>query len=51
MHLNWLTLGGDKKVTENLTLGLFYKAEAVRVGTTSEWDTNHYLGTKVMLSY
>jgi hypothetical protein len=51
MNLNWAKLGADKKITEHLLLGIFYMHEASRVGTTSEWDTNHYLGTKAVLSF
>jgi len=51
IHLNWATLGVDKKITKNLLVGLFYLNEAVRVGTKDEWDTNHILGTKVALSF
>jgi hypothetical protein len=51
VHLNWATIGVDKKITKNLLVGLFYRNEAIRVGTKSEWDTNHVLGTKVVLSY
>ncbi|MBU1134129.1 MAG: DUF2490 domain-containing protein [Candidatus Omnitrophica bacterium] len=51
INLNWITVGVDKKITKNLTLGLFYLNETVRVGTRSEWDTNHVIGTKVMMSF
>jgi len=50
MHLNWATIGADKKMTENLLVGLFYRNEATRVGTRDEWDTNHVIGTKAVLS-
>jgi len=49
--LNWATIGVDKKITKNLTLGIFYLNEVARVGLRNEWDTNHFVGTKVAFSF
>jgi hypothetical protein len=51
IHLNWVTFGMDKKLRKNLLVGLFYRAETGRVGSTDEWDTTHVLGTKAALSF
>jgi hypothetical protein len=51
MHLNWATIGVDKKINKNLLVGIFYRNEASRVGTKDQWDTNHVIGTKVVFSY
>lgn len=51
MILNWATVGADKKITENLTVGLFYRTETARSGSTSEWNTRHVIGTKAMVSF
>lgn len=47
VNLNWVTLGFNKKITKNLTLGLYYRDEASRLGSSSKWVTNHILGTNI----
>lgn len=49
--LNLITFGVDKKISSNLTVGLFFTNETVRKGITSEWDTNAVIGTKINLSF
>jgi len=51
IHLNWAAIGADKKLSSGLSVGLYYLNETTRVGTTSEWDTNHIFGTKVTISF
>lgn len=50
-NLNWVTLGANKKINKYLTLGLFYRAETSRVGSSSSWLTNHVLGSNVTVSF
>ncbi|MBL7071415.1 MAG: DUF2490 domain-containing protein [Candidatus Omnitrophica bacterium] len=51
LHMNRATLGADKKINENLLLGLFYLNETARAGETDEWNTRHYIGTKIVVSF
>ncbi|MFH0771984.1 MAG: DUF2490 domain-containing protein [Candidatus Omnitrophota bacterium] len=51
MNLNWATVGANKKITKNLTVGLYYRNEAVRTGTTSKWVTNNILGSNVTIDF
>jgi hypothetical protein len=52
INVNWATFGLDKKVTDHLTIGLFYRNETSRVGgAKDEWDATHVLGTKGVLSF
>lgn len=41
MPLNWATIGADKKINKNLTVGLYYRNEASRNGVTTKWVTNN----------
>lgn len=50
-NLNWTTLGITKKISQNLSLGMYGRAETTRVGTKSEWDTNFILGTNVGIDF
>lgn len=50
-NLNWATLGANKKINKYLTVGLYYRAETSRVGSSSEWLTNHILGSNVTVSF
>jgi len=47
LETNWATLGVSKKLTKEITGSIFYRWESKRVGTTSHWDSNHILGTKI----
>ncbi len=51
VNLNWAILGAYKKITENLTLGLYYKDETMRKGKASHWVTNHILGTNLTVTF
>jgi len=50
-NLNWATLGANKKINKYLTVGLYYRAETSRVGSSSSWITNHILGSNVTVSF
>lgn len=50
-NLNETTLGVTKKISPNLSLGMYGRAETTRVGTKSEWDTNFILGTNVGIDF
>lgn len=51
INLNWTTLGVTKKISPNLSLGLYGRAETTRVGVKDEWDTNFILGTNVGIEF
>lgn len=51
VSLNWLTVGASKKIAKNLTVGFYYRDEASRVGTTSEWVTSHILGSNLSVDF
>ncbi|MDD5449809.1 MAG: DUF2490 domain-containing protein [Candidatus Omnitrophica bacterium] len=51
VNLNWATLGANKKINKYLTLGLYYRAETSRVGSSSKWPTNHILGTNISVNF
>ncbi|MFZ5801360.1 MAG: DUF2490 domain-containing protein [Candidatus Omnitrophota bacterium] len=50
-NLNWATIGANKKINKHLTLGLFYRAETSRVGSTDKWLTNQVLGSNVTIDF
>lgn len=50
-NLNWATLGATKKINENLALGVYYRAETSRVGSSSKWVTNQVLGTNISVNF
>lgn len=51
MNLNWATVGATKKINKNLTLGLYFRNEASRVGTSSKWVTNYILGSNATVDF
>ncbi len=51
MNLNWATIGANKKITKNLTVGLYYRNEASRTGTTSKWVTNNILASNITIDF
>ncbi|MFA4888146.1 MAG: DUF2490 domain-containing protein [Candidatus Omnitrophota bacterium] len=51
MNLNWATIGANKKINKYLTVGLYYRDETSRVGTSSKWVTNHILGSNVTVNF
>jgi hypothetical protein len=51
MNLNWATIGANKKINKNLTVGLYYRNEASRRGTTSTWVTNNILGSNITIDF
>lgn len=51
MNLNWATAGANKKINKNLTLGLYFRNEASRVGSTAKWVTNYILGSNVTVDF
>ncbi|MDP3786062.1 MAG: DUF2490 domain-containing protein [Candidatus Omnitrophota bacterium] len=51
MNLNWATIGANKKITKNLTVGLYYRNEASRKGVTSTWVTNNILGSNITIDF
>lgn len=51
MNLNWATIGANKKITKNLAVGLYYRNEVVRTGTTSSWVTNNILGSNITIDF
>lgn len=51
MNLNWATVGATKKMNKYLTLGLYFRNEASRVGTSSKWTTNYILGSNVTVNF
>ncbi len=51
VNLDWVTAGANKKINKNLTLGLYYRLEISRVGTSDEWVTNNVLGTNVTVNF
>lgn len=50
-NLNWVTLGANKKLSKNLSVGLYYRDETARKGKTSHWVTNHILGTNLTVTF
>ncbi len=50
-NLNWATLGVDAKVTKNFKVGLYYREESSRVGSSDKWTIGHILGTNVTVSF
>lgn len=50
-NLNWATLGANKKINKYLTLGIYYRAETSRVGSSSKWLTNQILGSNVTVDF
>ena len=50
-NLNWVTLGANKKISKNLSVGLYYRDETSRKAKTSHWVTNHILGSNVTVSF
>ncbi len=50
-NLNWATLGVNKKINKYLTLGLYYRAETSRIGSSSKWLTNQILGSNVTVDF
>ena len=51
MNQNWVTIGANKKISKNITVGLYARNEAVRVVTSSKWVTAHILGSNVTVSF
>ncbi len=51
INLNWVTVGVNKKLAKNLTVGLYYRDETSRVGTTSKWATSHILGSNLSVDF
>lgn len=51
VNLNWVTIGASKKLTKNLSLGLYYRDETSRVGKTTKWVTNQILGSNVTIDF
>jgi len=51
MNLNWATLGANKKINKYLTVGLYFRDETSRVGTSSKWVTNYILGSNVTVNF
>ncbi len=51
MKQNWVTIGANKKISKNITAGLFVRNEAVRAGTSSKWTTAHILGSNVTVNF
>ncbi|MFH1691652.1 MAG: DUF2490 domain-containing protein [Candidatus Omnitrophota bacterium] len=50
-NLDWITLGATKKISDYLTLGVYYRAELSRVGSSNKWVTNQVLGTNVSVNF
>lgn len=50
-NLDWITLGATKKINEYLVLGVYYRAELSRVGSSHKWTTNQILGTNVNVNF
>ncbi len=51
VNLNWATAGINKKITKNLTVGIYYRHENSRVGSSSKWLTNHIVGSNVTIGF
>ncbi len=51
MNLNWATIGANKKINKNLTVGLYYRNEASRRGVTTKWVTNNILGSNITVEF
>lgn len=51
INLNWVTVGVNKKVAKNLTVGLYLRDETSRVGTTSKWITSYILGSNLSVDF
>ncbi len=51
MNQNWVTIGANKKISKNITVGLYARNEAIRVGTSSKWTTAHILGSNVTIDF
>jgi len=51
INLNWATIGANKKINKYLTVGLYYRDETSRVGSSSKWVTNHILGTNATINF
>ncbi len=51
MNQNWATIGANKKITKNLTVGLYYRNEALRKGVTTKWVTNNILGSNITVDF
>lgn len=51
MNLNWATIGANKKITKNLSVGLYYRNEVSRTGTTTKWVTNNILGSNITVDF
>lgn len=51
MNQNWATIGANKKITKNLSVGLYYRNELSRRGATSKWLTSHILGSNITVDF
>ncbi len=51
INQNWATIGVNKKITKNLTIGLYARNEAVRSGASNKWTTNHILGSNLAINF
>lgn len=51
VNLNWATVGINKKVMKNLSIGVYGRNEASRSGASSKWTTAHILGSNVAIDF
>jgi len=51
VNLDWITIGANKKISKDLTIGLYGRDEISRVGSSSKWTTNHILGSNVTINF
>jgi len=51
VYQNWATAGVNKKISKNLTVGLYCRNEAVRTGTSSKWVTAFILGSNITIDF
>lgn len=50
-NLDWITLGANKRINKYLMLGLYYRAEISRAGSSSKWVTNQVLGSNISVDF
>lgn len=51
VNQNWATIGANKKIAKNISVGFYFRNEAVRSGTSSKWATAHILGSNVTIDF
>ncbi len=51
VYQNWVTMGASKKISKNITAGLYCRNEAVRLSTSDKWITAFILGSNITIDF